>query len=58
MAMACTNSGHEPKAYALWATKFRSFTGDTTPAAVSAAEVKAYLTHLAGKCKVPVTLLS
>jgi integron integrase len=40
------------KAYALWATKFRSFTGDKTPASVSAAEVKTYLTYLAVKCKV------
>ncbi len=58
MTMACTNSGHEPKAYALWTTKFQYFTGDKTPASVSAAEVKAYLTHLAVKCKVSVTLLS
>jgi len=58
MTMACTNSGHEPKAYALWTTKFRSFTGDTTLAAVSAAGVKAYLTHLAVKGKGSVTLLS
>jgi hypothetical protein len=35
------------KAYALWATKFRYFTGDKTPASVSAAEVKAYLTECA-----------
>jgi hypothetical protein len=40
------------KAYALWAAKFRSFIGDKTPASVSAAEVKAYLTYLAVKCKV------
>src|SRR5262245_45553356 len=40
------------KAYALWTTKFRSFTGDKTPASVSAAEVKAYLTYLAVKCQV------
>jgi integron integrase len=40
------------KAYALWATKFRSFTGDKTPDSVSAAEVKAYLTYLAVKCQV------
>ena len=34
------------KAYALWTTKFRSFTGDKTPDSVSAAEVKAYsLSH-------------
>jgi integron integrase len=39
-------------AYALWATKFRSFTGDKPPDSVSAAEVKAYLTDLAVKCKV------
>ena len=58
MAMVCANSGHEPKAYALWATKFRSFTGDKTPASVSAAEVKAYLVHLAVKCKVSVIPLS
>ena len=40
------------KAYALWAAKFRSFTGDKTSDSVSAAEVKAYLTYLAVKCKV------
>ena len=40
------------KAYALWTTKFRYFTGDKTPASVSAADVKAYLTYLAVKCKV------
>jgi integron integrase len=40
------------KAYALWATKFRSFTGDKTPDSVSAAEVKAYLTYLAVQGKV------
>jgi hypothetical protein len=40
------------KAYALWTTKFRSFIGDKTPDSVSAAEVKAYLTYLAVKCKV------
>jgi site-specific recombinase XerD len=40
------------QAYTLWAMKFRSFTCDKTPDSVSAAEVKAYLTHLAVKCKV------
>ncbi len=40
------------KAYALWTTKFRYFTGDKTPESLSSAEVKAYLTHLAVKCNV------
>jgi integron integrase len=40
------------QAYTRWAAQFRSFTGAKTPAAVSAAEVKAYLTYLAVKCKV------
>jgi integron integrase len=40
------------KAYALWTTKFREFTKDKTPDSLSAAEVKAYLTYLAVKCKV------
>ncbi|HEV8716782.1 MAG TPA: integron integrase [Candidatus Binatia bacterium] len=40
------------KAYALWATKFRYFIGDKPSESVSAAEVKAYLTYLAVKCKV------
>ncbi|HJY82512.1 MAG TPA: integron integrase [Candidatus Binatia bacterium] len=40
------------KAYTLWTTKFREFTRDKTPASVSAAEVKAYLTYLAVKCQV------
>jgi|SRR5712692_6564735 len=40
------------KAYALWTTKFRYFTGDKTPESLSSADVKAYLTPLAVKGKV------
>ncbi|MEK7286173.1 MAG: integron integrase, partial [Nitrospirota bacterium] len=40
------------KAYADWTRKFQSFLKDKPPEALSATEVKDYLTYLAVKCKV------
>lgn len=40
------------KAYADWSRKFQSFLKNKLPGELSAADVKAYLTHLAVNCKV------